>query len=175
LGGLDKISSTTKYYILTPQLVKLWDNTWNCLVNKQYKTKSFKYHKTTDPRTIVDQYQDEVSVFPLRRFKWGGGWFNGFSMNLLTYVGVPATFIGYGLDDTYTMECAMMMSKYGYSVKQYVLKNSIVMEDYTNINKSFKNNFKINDIRDKLLKQTRSNYKSECNLFLTKVRQTPYI
>ena len=175
IKSLNQVSQHKQYYIISPQVVKLWDNTWNCLVNKQYKTKSFTYHKTTDPRTIINNHQGKFSMFPLNRFKWGGGLFNGFSMNLLTYVGVPDTFIGYGRDVTYTMECAMMMSKYGYSVKQYVLKNSIVMEDYININKPFKNNFKVNDIRNKLLKQIKTNYRNECNLFLTKVRQTPYI
>lgn len=175
LRGLTKLSSITEYYILSPQLVKLWDNTWNCLVNNKYRMKSFNYHKVTDPRLIVNQTHGKVGIYPLRQFKWGGGWFNGFSMNLLSYVGIPDTFIGYGLDDTFIMEGARAMAKHNHSIKQYVLKNSVVMEDYINLNDTFKNNFEIYNIRNKLLKHCKENYKKECDIFLTKLKKVPYI
>jgi hypothetical protein len=175
LNGLDSVSKLQRYYIVSPQVVKLWDNTWDCLVHTLYKHEPPTFHKTTDPRSVVNQEYGKQHIKPIQRYKWGGGWFNGFSMDLLSYVGIPTSFIGYGLDDTYTMECASLMEKYRYPVKQYILKNSVVMEDYININGGLKSHFTTNDVRDELLTHTRKQYKRECEIFLSKLKQTPYI
>jgi hypothetical protein len=139
LSGIKKVSVLSEYYILTPQVVRLWDSTWDCLVNEQYKTRSHKFHKTTDPLSIINKPHGKVNI------------------------------------GKYLMRCSESMRKYQYSIRQYILKNSVVMENYTDTNKSFKNNFKINDIRTELLKQTNINYKNECNLFLSKLKRVPYI
>ena len=175
LNYLTEVSKRNKYYIISPQLVKLWDCTWDCLVNDAYIHESTKYHKITDPRTIINTSHGKVDIFPIHGFKWGGGWFNGFSMNLLSLVGVPDTFIGYGLDDTFIMECALAMKHHRCSIQQYVLKNSVVMENYIDTHTSFKNQFTAIDIRGDLLRHCKSNYRREYKLFLVKLKQTPYI
>ena len=76
LSGIKKVSVLSEYYILTPQVVRLWDNTWDCLVNEQYKAHSYKFHKTTDPLSIINKHHGKVNIQPINRFKWSGGWFN---------------------------------------------------------------------------------------------------
>jgi hypothetical protein len=47
-----------KNYILTPEIVKIWDNTWDCLVNENYLDKPINYHKTNDPYMECGVYGD---------------------------------------------------------------------------------------------------------------------
>ena len=175
MNGVKKLSAKLEYYILSPQVVKLWDTTWDCLVNTQYKKESHSFYKTTNPKLIVNKDHGKVSIHPLNKFKWSGGWFNIFSANLLSFVGIPDSFIGYGLDDTFIMYASETMRKYRYPIKQYILKNSVVMENHKINNTTFRNKFKTNDLRKKLLRQCNFHYKEECNLFLSKLKQAPYI
>ena len=48
-------------YVLTPEIVKIWDNTWDCLVNENYLDKPLNYHKTNDPYMECGLY-DDVSI-----------------------------------------------------------------------------------------------------------------
>jgi hypothetical protein len=175
LNGSKQLSGRVEYYILSPQVVKLWDNTWDCLVNSHYKQKSHSFYKTQNPNPIVNKDHGKVSIHPLNKFKWGGGWFNIFSMNLLSFVGIPDSFIGYGLDDTFIMGCAQTMREYKYPIRQYILKNLVVMENHLTSNTAFRNKFKTNDLRNKLLRHCHSHHKEEHALFLSKLKQTPYI
>jgi hypothetical protein len=116
-------------FIISPQIVKLWDNTWDCIVNEQYLNESHQYHKQVDPNKIIEKNHGEVSLTSCDDFKWGGGWFNVISANLLKQTGIPKSFIGYGPDDTFTMECCKHMKLKNINVQQYILKNMIVVED----------------------------------------------
>ena len=39
----------TPYSIITPEIVRVWDNTWDCIVNEQFLDKPLDYQKTNDP------------------------------------------------------------------------------------------------------------------------------
>lgn len=117
------------FFIISPQVVKLWDNTWDCIVNEQYLKKSHQYYKQVDPSKIIEKNHGEVSLISCNDFKWGGGWFNVISANLLKQTGIPKSFIGYGPDDTFIMECCKHMKFKNINVQQYILKNMVVVED----------------------------------------------
>ena len=38
-----------KHAIITPEIVKVWDNTWDCLVNENFLDKPNDYQKTNNP------------------------------------------------------------------------------------------------------------------------------
>ena len=123
-----------KYYILSPQLPKLWEPSWDVLVNDNYINKKFedstceKY--TTDQFEIFTRDYGDIALVPIDTFKMGGGWFNMISSNLLAYTDIPDSFGPYGLDDTFVVDACKIMKSAGMDVQQYVLKNLVVTQSY---------------------------------------------
>lgn len=129
ISAIYEIRKKTQYYIITPQIIRLWDSTWDCLVHPDYKKCSFDFHKTANAKSLVKLDYGDVSITKNETFKWGGGWFNVISADLLKYIGLPDSFIGYGPDDTFAMKCCQLMKPTNKKVQQYILNNMVVIED----------------------------------------------
>ena len=125
---------TNKYYIITPQILKLWDLSWDVISNDRWLHYGFDSYiwKSYDHYALDKEcfdYLDEVGIKPIPTIKFGGGLFTTFSSNLLHLVDIPDTFPGYGLDDTFVATCCEYMLHQQYDIKQYVIENIIVMEN----------------------------------------------
>lgn len=129
LNAIENVCKLTEYYIISPQIIRLWDSTWDCLVHPNYKSHTHEFHKAADAFTIANVKYGETSLTKNETFKWGGGWFNAISANLLKHVGLPNSFVGYGPDDTFVMECCKLMRLARKDVQQYILNNMVVVED----------------------------------------------
>ena len=118
-----------EYYIISPEVYKLWDSSWDALVNKNYRSlEPSQNYKEIDPFTVIN-VEDEISIDPIPEFKFGGGWFNLISTRLLKLTDIPDSFGPYGVDDTYVMFCANILKQKGYKAQQYVLRGQIVAEN----------------------------------------------
>ena len=134
-------SINTKYYLITGQTQRLWDESWDCIVNKRFldtpigpedfSKLDLRAYKKFDPYQIDAEffnYMDTIRVKPIDTFKFGGGWFNVFSSNMLKFIDIPDELGSYGLDDTYVIQCAHFMKQKGYDIKQYIIENLLVCE-----------------------------------------------
>ncbi len=123
--------------IITPEIVRVWDNTWDCIVNEQFLDKPLDYQKTNDP------YKDsgikgDISVVPVNnsnspqsRFKFAGGWFTCISGKLLNRIGVPDSFAHYGYEDTFLMVGSeKLVREQNEQIHQFKIKNLVVCENY---------------------------------------------
>jgi hypothetical protein len=154
-----------QYHIISSELTKLWDNSWDLLSNKKFSGESYDFWKTLDPHSIEYHVnnEEEFNIKPLNTIKFGGGWFNVFSVNLLKFIGIPDSLGPYGLDDTYVMEASKLMKSKGYDLTQYILVGNIICENikysiydynpyekyivdksFVNGGKEFKQSFRIN-------------------------------
>ena len=133
----EKLLATNPMVIITPEIVRIWDHTWDCLVNEQYKSKPLGYQKNNDPfkdagvkgNVSLEQVHNRISGQP--RFKIAGGWFTCISGKLLSRLGIPVSFGHYGLEDTFVMLAAEKIIKMtDAKVEQYKLKNLLVCENY---------------------------------------------
>lgn len=122
------LSNKHDHYIITPNVVRLWDTTWDCIVHEVFKDKSHNFYKSVNCDLIENHNFGRVQLVPINTFKWGGGWFNCINASLLKKIRIPTTFKGYGPDDTFAMQCCKIMKAKNYDVQQYVLKNMIVCE-----------------------------------------------
>jgi hypothetical protein len=124
----------TEYHIVNPQILKLWDESWDVISNDRwlhYGFDSFIW-KSYDHYALDKEcydYLEEVNIKPIPTIKFGGGLFCTFSSNLLSLIDIPDTFPGYGLDDTFVATCCLHMLQNGYPIRQYLLENIIVMEN----------------------------------------------
>jgi len=121
-----------EYYILSPQIVKLWDNTWDSITNNLYiKDKpDLQTYYNNNPFEILTKSFDEFELKKIENFKFGGGWFNLLSTKLLKLTDIPDSIGAYGVDDLYVMLCCNILSKNGYKIQQYIINNTLVTENY---------------------------------------------
>jgi hypothetical protein len=119
-----------EYFILSPQLPKMWDNSWDVLVNSNFINEP-PSHEAYRNCKLFEGSQDygEVKVKPMPTFKFAGGMFNLFSTNLLKKIGIPEKLGPYGLDDTFIMYASSIIQQTGHDIVQYVLEGIVVKED----------------------------------------------
>ena len=166
---LAAIQNVTPYSIITPEIVKIWDTTWDCIVNENFLGKELNYQKTNDP------YKDsgikgDITIESVRnnfpnqpRFKFAGGWFTCISGELLRRVGVPESFGHYGYEDTFLMWASeKLISTQQLDIQQFKLKNLVVCENYKYRNNAhYINNLSVYDRREEFKKIAESNFGEE--------------
>jgi hypothetical protein len=124
-------------YFVTPEIVKYWDTTWDCLVNEKYLNYPLDYCKTNNPfvdcgvvgDVEIERVFNNVEGQP--KTKFGAGWFTLLSKSLLDRIPLPESMGHYGPDDTFLMwgiEKLNIVS--GENIMQFKLKNYIVCENY---------------------------------------------
>ena len=170
-NSMSIINNITPYSIITPEIVKVWDTTWDCLVNEQFLDKPINYQKTNDP------YKDsgvkgEITIesvknnFPNQpRFKFGGGWMTCISGELIRRVGVPESFGHYGYEDTFIMWASeKLIQTQNIDIQQFKLKNLVVCENYKyRNNQHYLNHISIHDMREEFKKIAELNFNQELN------------
>jgi hypothetical protein len=157
------------YYIVSPQTTKLWDFTWDVLVNNLYLDKQYGFEKLINPYSILNTEYGEISLSPINVFKFGGGWFNLISAKLLKFTDIPDSFGPYGIDDTYIMYCCDIMKQKGMTPQQYVVNNLVVAEDYKFRNNLYNQYLSIINKKDEYRIQAESNFQIELNKFYEKI------
>jgi hypothetical protein len=136
-NGITSIESNdiTKY-IITPEVVKYWDTTWDCVVNENYLDKELDYCKTCNPFTesgikgdvSVETVSNNVNGQP--SFKFGAGWLVVVSKPLLDTIPLPEAMGAYGPDDTFLMWGMEKLKQRGEDIFQFKLKNYVVCENF---------------------------------------------
>jgi hypothetical protein len=156
-------------FVVTPQFLKQWDNTWDVVANKKYWNHPLNYHLEADTYDEVLPQLEEVNVSEINTFKFAGGWFTLISRELLEKVGVPESFGHYGLEDTFIMFCSLMMKQKGEAVSQFVIENIIANEIHKNrTNQTIKNYISSIDKKQEFKKVAEENFEKELNNFNNK-------
>ena len=124
-----------KYCIISPQIVKLWDNTWDVLVNEKYinTPASHDNYKGFDGYNLYESDGRELEVITnTQRFKFASGWGNLISAGIFRDL-IDFTYdLGhYGPDDTFIMFLLDYYKfKQGKDINQYIIENLVVTENY---------------------------------------------
>jgi len=140
-----------KYFLITPETYKLWDWTWDELVNEKYKDIPYEDWDKLDPLEIQSYMNEskEPYIQMANHFKYAG-WFDLYSKAFVEeLLPIPDEWKGYGPWDYYGMLILDMLYKKGRGTgNQYILKNQIIFEQHPD--KNNKNNF-INYYKDMLV------------------------
>ncbi len=157
-------------FVITPQFVKQWDNTWDVIVNQNYWNMPLDYYKTNNVFGDCLPQFDTVNVKRLETFKFAGGWFTLISKSLLDKISVPESFGHYGLEDTFIMICSSLMKNKGIEVNQFIIENLICGENHKNRpNESVKNYISSKNRKEEFRKIAESNWEKEISLFNNKI------
>ena len=129
-----------KYFILTPQITKRWDSSWDILVNEKFI--NIPYEKCIDVDMSEINYMcydlDTPSSKPLDTFKYAG-WFDLYNKDFFeNLVPVLEEWNGYGPWDLYSMNVCQIAKHNGVDVQQYVLENQVIWFSDTGCLRNFK-------------------------------------
>jgi len=121
-----------KYFVLTPQICRMWDESWEILTHPKFAIgPHYGWEKTTDIFD-VDYYLhtsgEEVGVTPINQLKWAG-WFELYSKEFYEdLVRVPEEWHGYGAWDYYGLNICNYAKNIGLDFQQYRLDGQITFE-----------------------------------------------
>ena len=126
------LASGIDHYIITPQVTRQWDASWDPIVNEH-----LIHHEINHTDTTADIFElglsdfGEIELEPLNTFKAAGGWATVISNKLLKITGIPDSFGHYGMEDTYVLNCSSHLSLHSKTIrpKQFVLKNFVMGEN----------------------------------------------
>jgi hypothetical protein len=121
----------SKYFMITPETHKVWDNTWDCITHEKYLTTPNEKWNAIDIDEIeyhMSNLDEKPILAPSSINKWAG-WFDLYNKEFYeNLVPVPDDWSGYGGLDLYQMIAVNIGQKNGLDFKQYILKNQIVFE-----------------------------------------------
>ena len=123
-----------KHCIITPQIHRLWDETWDVLVNEDYTNipASHDNYFGFDGYKLFKNKERDLSVIKNEQnFKFASGWCNLLTSDLFKdYIKFDYSLGHYGPDDTFIM-CLLDHYKHiGNNINQYIIKNLVVTENY---------------------------------------------
>ena len=159
----------TPMNIITPEIVRMWDNSWDCLVNENFIDKKIGYHKISNPykdsgiKGDVSIEKVQNTLTPQTRFKFSSGWFTCISGRLLRKIGIPESFGHHGFDDTFIMVASEKLKQLSNEdIQQFKLKNVVVCENHKYRNHShYTNNLSVYDRRESFKQIAESNFMKE--------------
>ena len=160
------------YYIITPQIFQLWDSSWDIISHPNYRDiPREKKQWLQNPYQVFEHESKDVKLLKLPYIKFGGGWFNVFSKNLLELIDIPDSLGHYGLDDTFVAEAANILKNNNHNIEQYIINDVVVKEDRVyrtySMDKFFTRKNNQNSMRD----NSSTNYDIEIQNFKNKINE----
>ena len=125
-------SITNKYFVITPQICRMWDESWEILTHPTFAVgPHYGWEKTTDIYD-VDNYlhtsNEEIIIKSIPNSKWAG-WFDLYNKKFFEELApIPTEWSGYGGWDHYSMIISEYAKQAGLDFTQYRLDGQIVFE-----------------------------------------------
>jgi hypothetical protein len=124
-------SIKNEYFVITPQISKLWDNSWDILVNPLYQDIPYKTWFETDVFDIIHNDTNsnlDIILTPINQSKYAG-WFDLWNKNFYEkLVPVWDEWEGYGSWDWYTLLVTEKYKQHGGDFQQYLLEGKTIFE-----------------------------------------------
>lgn len=144
-----------EYFVITPQIYKMWDNTWDHLTHPKFQDIPYDQWDKGDVFDIIhlmNNNSESIELKEIHDFKWAG-WFDLYSKSYIEkLVPIMDDWKGYGPWDFFGMIVCNHARKEGINIKEYILENQIIFEQSTgplknnNFSTYYKNFLKLNDI-----------------------------
>jgi hypothetical protein len=122
---------SNEYFVVTPQISKLWDYTWDEITNPEYQNipyDSWSNVDTFDIRNNLKNSIQESSLVPTNKNKWAG-WFDLYNKKFYEELcPIHNDWSGYGPWDWYSMMLAEYAKRTGVDFQQYLLQGETIFE-----------------------------------------------
>lgn len=160
------------HYVITPQITRQWDTTWDILVNKNLLSRSLNDNLVADVFKLVLTDHGAISLLTIPEFKGAGGWGTVISNPLLKLTGIPESFGHYGLEDAYVMTCSTILRNQldiGVYPQQFVIENMLVCENHRYGTKKYlRDNITVIDKQNEFREIATRNFGKEVQNFINR-------
>lgn len=145
---------TNKYVVITQEIPKLWDSSWDEISNKHFvNTPYSEWDKLTlhECTYILNQQEEEATLASTSAFKWAG-WMDLYNKSMWEEIWeYHDDWNGYGACDNYTMMLGTLAKQCGVDICQYVLRGQVVQPYWANkggigFHEYYKNNISLKEI-----------------------------
>jgi hypothetical protein len=120
-----------KYFVVTPQISKLWDHTWDEITNPKYHHIPYTQWDSVDIFNIQNDSKtstQEHLLSHVNKNKWAG-WFDLFSKSFYEELcPIQDDWTGYGPWDWYSMMLAEYAKEKEVDFQQYLLQGETIFE-----------------------------------------------
>jgi phage FluMu protein Com len=124
------IEKETLTYMITPQIAKFWDASWNVISSEEYVNSPVSFDDINVFELETKINLQEISLLKNYDTKFAGGWFNFHSKELTKLMKLPESIGDFRHIDLFQQEKFKMMNASGkYNIPQYIIKNCIIQED----------------------------------------------
>jgi hypothetical protein len=138
-----------KTCIISPQIPRLWDTTWDVIVNDKYMdvSPSHENYLNFDGYDLYSQLDEKQLIENTSNTKFAAGWCTLLSSDLFKkYIKFSENLGHYGIDDTFIMYAVDIYKQKGNNIKQFIINNLVITENnkfkmspYVNLVKQNKN------------------------------------
>ncbi len=128
--SFEVVRESSDHFIITPSTPKMWDSSWDVLVNEDQMNLPYSYKGWYESN--FDEYfypNQDPSLLPTPTIKFAGGHGNFFTGKTLKLFGIPDDYTLYGGIDTYIMLGAEHLRKQN-KLTQYRIKNIVTIQDF---------------------------------------------
>ena len=121
-----------KYFVITPQVHKMWDHTWDVLTSEDYLDVPYDHWDKADIFDIRYNHKyksnKKLSLNPSPVSKWCN-WFDIYNKEFYEQmIPVHDDWHGYGPGDTYGMIISDFAKSKGADFQQYILEGQLIFE-----------------------------------------------
>jgi hypothetical protein len=120
-----------EYFVVTPQISKLWDYTWDEITNPEYQDIPYDSWSDVDIFDIRNKLKNSIqesSLVPTNKNKWAG-WFDLYNKKFYEELcPIHNDWSGYGPWDWYSMMLAEYTKEKGIDFQQYLLQGETIFE-----------------------------------------------
>ena len=121
----------SEYFVVTPQIYKKWDDTWDEITDTNYLDVPYSdWDKADVYKTIheIESNQSEISIVPTDKNKWAW-WFDLYNKKFYEELcPVQSDWQGYGPWDWYSMMLSEKALSAGVDFRQYLLKGQTILD-----------------------------------------------
>lgn len=121
----------SKYFVITPEIYKLWDNTWDILTDKDYLDVPYNNWDQIDIFDIRNNLKNsskDIILDPSPASKWAG-WFDLYNKNMWEELcPIHDDWSGYGPYDWYSLILTEYVKSQGVDFQQYILRGQTIFE-----------------------------------------------
>lgn len=120
-----------KYFVITPEISKLWDNTWDEITNSDWMHIEYgKWNEVDlfDIRAKMKSKEIGITLDPTNKSKWAG-WFDLYNKAMYEELcPIQDDWKGYGPHDWYSLLITEYVKIKGVNFQQYVMRGQTIFE-----------------------------------------------
>jgi len=120
-----------KYFVITPEISKLWDNTWDEITNSDWMHINYdKWNEVDlfDIRAKMKSKETGITLNPTNKSKWAG-WFDLYNKAMYEELcPIQDDWKGYGPHDWYSLIITEYVKLRGVNFQQYVMRGQTIFE-----------------------------------------------